>query len=558
MCLSGVIPYLAGFRLHQLVIEDTHVILVVVPTRRTASCPICQNTSARIQSQYDRTLVDLPLGDRPVRLRLRVRRFRCGNRACPRRVFAERFPDLTSAYARRTHAQRRALEDYGFEAGGSGGARLAKRRGVIGSRATILRLVQAARAPEVATPRVLGVDDWARKRGQTYGTILIDLEQHRPVDLLEDRTAAGFAAWLKQHPGVEIIARDRGGAYADGGRQGAPAAIQVADRFHVLRNSGEALERVLGRKRVLLKDAAAAVDQSTTPPPLQARSGSAPAPISSTAPRRPSTRDEEEKALHRAQRRERYETVIALYQQGFSVSQIAREVRIGRKTVRRFLQAGSFPERASSPRRSSILDPFEPYLRERWAEGCHNSLQLWRDLQPRGFTGAASLLRRFVARWRPEPGTSGPPPRRARAKNAAPPPLAPTRALSPREARWLLLHHEDELRPDEETYRAHLLQADGEIQAAQVLAVDFGQLVRQRQRDGLDPWLARAEESGVPEFQEFARVMRRDQAAVEAALTYEWSNGQTEGQITRVKYLKRQMYGRASFRLLKKRVLHAA
>ncbi|MGH2459903.1 MAG: transposase [Chloroflexota bacterium] len=322
------------------------------------------------------------------------------------------------------------------------------------------------------------------------------MERHRPVDLLDDRTAASFAAWLNAHPGVEFIARDRGGAYADGARQGAPDAIQVADRFHLLMNSGETLERVLGRKRSILKEAAAAVDRSTTPPPLRAGSENTSVPAALTAPRRPATREEAEKELHRAGRRERYAAVVALHQQGFLVSQIAREVGIGRKTVRRFLRAGSFPERAPSPRRPSILDPYEPHLRERWAEGWHNSLQLWRDLQARGFQGAASLVRRFVARWRPEPGRKGPPGRRVRGENVGPPPPAPTPILSPRQARWLLLHAEDGLRDHERLYRAHLLQADGEIQRAQALALEFGQLVRQRQRDRLDPWLARAGESG--------------------------------------------------------------
>ena len=550
MHLSALIPHLVGFRLRQLISEDNQVTLVVVPTRWSASCPICQHKSARIQSQYDRILVDLPIGDRPVRLRLRVRRFRCGNRDCPRQIFAERFPHLTAAYARRTHAQRRALEDYGFAAGGSGGARLAKRRGVIGSRATILRLVHSAPSPEVETPRVLGVDDWARKRGQSYGSILVDLEKHRPVDLLEDRTAASFAAWLKAHPGVEVITRDRAGAYAEGARQGAPNAIQVADRFHLTKNVGETLEKVLGRKRSALKAAALAVDRAATSAVLPEGSENSSAPTTS--------RKERDQELHRTARRERYEAVVTLYQQGFSVSAIAREVGIDRKTVRRFLRAGSFPERAPAPPRSSILTPYEPYLRERWAAGCHNSLQLWRDLQARGFKGAAALVRRFVARWRPEPARRGRPPRRVGGAQVGPPPPAPTPILSPRQARWLLLRAEDSLKDDERLYCAHLLQSDGEIQRAQALTVDFGKLVRQRQRDGLDLWLTRATESGISEFRDFARTMRRDQAAVAAALTYEWSNGQSEGQITRLKYLKRQMYGRASFPLLKKRILRAA
>lgn len=554
MRLSALLPYLAGLRLRQVIIEDNQVILVVFPTRRTTLCPLCHHASPRIQSHYERTVVDLPFGERPVRLRLRVRRFRCQNRACPRQIFAERFPRFTSAYARRTFAQRRALADCGLEAGGAGGARLAKRRSVSGSRATILRLLHGASADEVATPRVLGVDDWARKRGQTYGTILVDLEKHRPIDLLEDRTAASFAAWLQAHPGVEVIARDRAGAYADGARQGAPHAVQVADRFHLLKNAGEALER----KRPLLKEAAAAVDRSQTPVPLPSGSDTASQTTAPPAPTQPPRRKEAAQAVRRAGRQERYAAVVALDQQGWNVSQIAREVGIDRKTVRRFLRAGSFPERAPAPRRPSLLDPYEPYLWERWTAGCHNARQLWRDLQTRGFPGGAALVRQLVARWRPGPGRRGPSPRYARTENTGPPPPAPTPTLSPRQARWLLLHEENDLQPDERIYRTHVLQADEEIQTAHALAVDFGHMVRQRQRDGLDPWLIRAQESKVPEFREFARGIRRDYAAVSAALTVEWSNGQTEGQITRLKFVKRQMYGRAGFQLLKKRVLRAA
>jgi transposase len=238
-------------------------------------------------------------------------------------------------------------------------------------------------------------------------------------------------------------------------------------------------------------------------------------------------------------------------------SHIAQEVGIGRKTVSRWLQAGSFPERAPAPRRPSILDPYEPYLRARWAAGCHNARQLWRELQAQGFPGAASLVRRFVARWRPEPGRRGQPARGASPPGATLAPPTPARIRSPRQARWLLRPVE-ELRPDEQVYRRHLLDADAELRCAYGLAVAFGLLLRERQREQLDPWLTHAERSGMPEFREFVRVMRRDYAAVAAALSSAWSSGQTEGQITRLKSVKRQMYGRAGFALLKQRVLAAA
>ncbi len=558
MCLATLFPHLAGLRLRQLVVTPEQLILVVAPKCRTARCPLCLRRSARIHSAYERSLTDLPIGDRPVRLRLHGRRFRCLNPACARRIFAERFPRLAPVHARRTHPQRRALVDFGLALGGSAGARLANRRGVLGSRATVLRGLHALPPPEITTPRVLGIDDWARRRGQTYGTILVDLEQHRPVDLLDDRTAEGLAAWLRAHPGVEFIARDRGGAYAEGARNGAPQAVQVADRFHLLMNVGEALERVLGRKRTLLREAARAVDQSTVSLLGHTAVGISPAAPTVSRAGPPSTHAEQERGQRRAARQARYAVVVALHRQGFSASHIAREVGIGRKTVHRWLQAGSFPERASAPRRPSRLDPYEPYLHERWTAGCHNALQLWRELRTMGFPGAASSVRRSVARWRPKAGRRGPPARQRLAQTATPPPPAPTRVRSPRQARWLLLRPVADLRAEEQLYRQHLLEADRELQFAHDMVEAFGQLVRGRHQEGLGPWLTRAEASGVPELRQFAVVMRRDYAAVEAALTYEWSAGQTEGQITRLKFVKRQMYGRASFGLLKQWVLVAA
>ena len=556
MHLSSLIPHVAGLQLRQLIVEDQRITFVLAPSRVTAVCPECHRRSTSVHSGYERTVVDLPWGDRPVHLRLKVRRFRCRNRKCPRRIFVERLPLLAPRYARRTPAQRNALEDFGFTAGGSAGARLAKRRGIIGSRATILRFLHASPLPTVETPRVLGVDDWSLKRGRTYGTILVDLEHHRVVDLLAERTADVLAKWLRGHPGVEIIARDRGGAYADGARQGAPNAIQVADRFHLLANAGDALERVLAREHPALRTAAATVNRENAACDDVATEASTP-----TAGGRTErvTKHEQQTKDRRARRQVRFEEVIRLFEQGMAIRAIGRQVRLSRKTVARYTRAGSFPEQSARRTQPSILVPYEPYLRERWTAGCHNAHTLWEEIHTQGFPGAASLVRIFVAAWRMTPGRPGPPARTSRAvSDATPPPNRLARARSPRQARWLLVRHDDALTIEERAYRAALLAECPEAETARRVVEEFGRLVRERDHAALIPWLNLAANSTLPEMKEFAGGIIRDQAAVQAALRYEWSSGQTEGQVNRLKFLKRQMYGRASFALLKRRVIRAA
>jgi transposase len=383
----------------------------------------------------------------------------------------------------------------------------------------------------------------------------VDLERRRPIKLLPDRTAESLAAWLREHPGIDVISRDRAGAYADGARQGAPDAMQVADRFHILANVGELLERVLGSRRTALREAAAAVDRTLAQDHQPVMDNAA-----TPGPPHGKRRAQQGREERRAQRLARYDAVIALHQEGHSHTAISRQTGLGRKTVRRYLRAGAFPERSAAPARPTMLAPYESYLRARWMEGCHNARQLWREIRGRGFTGQAANIRRYLAQWRPEPGRPGPTIRQDQAHDAPPtqPARQPTPVPSPRQARWLLLRATETLTPEERAYRTALLDAEPSVREVQQLVADFGTLVRTRKAPGLIAWLERADASSLPEVRSFAAGLRRDRAAIDAALSSPWSNGQTAGQINRLKVLKRQMYGRAKLDLLEKRFLYAA
>jgi transposase len=472
---------------------------------------------------------------------LRVRRFLCRNTTCPRRTFAEQAPALAPRYARRSTLLTGTLQHIGVALGGRPGARLSGslRRPV--SRTTLLRLVRGLPLPAAPPVRVLGVDDWARKRGCTYGTILIDQERHTVADLLPERTAPALAAWLQAHPGVEIIARDRAGAYADGARRGAPGATQVADRWHILVNLREALERLLARKHAAVRAAADEVLAVPSPAPPTADGPTLPVPGVADQTTR-AHRDQQER---RARRVQRFEAVRALHEQGIGVHQIARTLGIGRNTVRRFLRAEGFPER--QPRRPgrTFVTPYEPYLHERWDAGCRNIAVLWREVRAQGYAGGYSALYAHLVRWRDQAGST------ARS------PSSPRR-FSVRQATWLLLRDPDELDPVERAYVEALGRRCPGADDAGRLARSFVTLVRGRDRTALAPWVEAAERSDLPELRGFAAGLRRDWAAVAAGLELPWSSGQTEGQVNRLKLLKRQMFGRAGFDLLRRRLLLAS
>ena len=538
-----ILPDPSSLHLEQLLSDDGVITLVLIATRPTADCPDCQQASRRVHSRYQRQVADLPWQGRPVRLRLQTRRWFCTTRDCPRRVFTERLPLVVAPYARRTTRLAAVLEAIALAVGGEAGARLLPRLGLAASADTLLRTIHQTARSVAILPRVLGVDDWAWKRGRRYGTILVDQERHEGIDLLPDRTAEGLAGWLRQHPGVAVITRDRAGAYADGARQGAPDAVQVADRWHLLKNLGDALEELLDRHRSLLRRIAAAAAPGGR---VESPSTSTRPPASPAQARADAGRD-----ARRAQRRSQYDQAVALRDQGETTGRIAQIVGLSRRTVLRFLAAGTYPERKPRDRSPSALDPYRPYLDHCWAAGKRRGAVLWREICTQGYTGNRASVYTYLARLRREEG-------RPPASPVWRPGRPSVRGQSPRRFKWLMLRPAAELTTAERAALATLQEQCAEVPSVYRLAQAFLRLIRERDQPALASWLTEAEESTVPELQRFAAGLRRDRAAVEAALTEAWSNGQTEGQITKLKLLKRQMYGRAGFALLRQRVLRAS
>ena len=529
----------------QLQLDEIHfaapeLIVTATARRRVVACPKCGHASTRIHSRYSRTLTDLPWHGLRVRLDIRVRRFFCDVPGCKRRIFTERLPKTAASYARRTTRAASALEAIGLALGGRAGARLAAALGFAGAPSEILSILSAIHAEsdegddgsdgvgdraEAATPRVLGVDDWAWRKGQRYDTILVDLEQHQVVDLLPDRAPDTLVAWLCAHPGVEFISRDRAGGYADAARRGAPDAIQIADRFHLVRiltdPAQHALERHhadvraigLDAKRltpvrvpVLAKRGGPVSRRGTstpTDPPLDPPSDLS-SDLSSDLPLA-----EQHKLARRARRRSRYDEMIALRAGGASVAAIHRALGLSRKTIMRWAKAGAFPERQPVAKRQTSLTPHAEYLTERWRGGCHNVTELWRELRDgRGFHGGLTT----VSEWDRVHlrGKTAP-------EESSVVTVRPSLHPSSRRAAWLLTAPSEQLKAPELRYVDAMCEVSPALAGVHALAMEFRRMLKQHDPDALTPWLDAAEQG---ELRPLAAGLRRDKDAVLAAILF--------------------------------------
>jgi transposase len=426
----------------------------------------------------------------------------------------------------------------------------------------LLRLVRAAPLPPVSPVVALGIDDWSQRKGHVFGTILVDLVAHRIIDLLPDRTADGVAGRLARQSTIQFVTRDRAGAYAEAVRRAAPAAVQVADRFHVLKNLTDVVEKILSRHQPVLHAAARSVFEQLAALYERDRSDDGhvahPAVDSLVAaPPFPLVADARLSAALLERRKARDETVLALDLQGATLSSIAHSLNLTRATVRRIVRAGADHAGVRAKRPSSI-SPYEHYLWTRWTDGCHNAFVLWQEIQARGYTGSYVHLRRALRGWRTEQGGWGEQRITSSTSFRASSPAPALRLFTPRQTAWMLLRPNSALQPDEQLFFHQLKGEWPKLETIQRLALQFGNLVRRHDPATLDEWLASAERSGIPEFHGFAHGLRRDLQAVTAALKWSWSNGQTEGHVNRLKTLKRAMYGRAKLDLLRLRLLYAA
>ena len=548
----------AESRLVHCCVEADSLILLLETAASTAVCPICGEESNRVHSRYHRALADVPCFGKAVRLLITVLRFFCAEPECPRRIFSERLLGFACPYSRATDRLRQAHVAIGSALGGEPGSRLTVRLAIATSPDTLLRRVKQLDGESSAPPRFVGIDDWAWRKGRRYGTIVVDLERGDVIDLLPDRDVTTVKNWLDDHPGVELISRDRSPTYAQAATESAPKALQVADRWHLLKNLREAIERLFERRSNEVSEAVKApvtATESLCSSAVTDAEHSLTA-VESSPPSQPTAEPPSELPRLQAQparqrrRIERFEQVHERHRQRHSARRIARELGMSRNAVRHYLRCKECPDWKPGRVWRSRWDAHREWIDARIAEGCTNAADLHRQLVERDFRGSYCSVQRYV---RKRLGAAGKNRERAGTARPSAPPPASARQLS---FEWV--RRPEDRKPNEQRRIDAIRASSDELATALSLADEFADLLRKRSLETLSDWLAKGEASSSPEIRRFAEGIRRDESAVVAAVTQRWSNGPVEGHINRLKTVKRQMYGRAGFVLLRARILNAA
>jgi transposase len=504
MCLvSTVFSGLAA-----LVIEDVQdageMIWVRARTQdRAVACPGCGTATARVHGYQERTAADVPVDGRRVLVRVRVRRMRCPVLGCGRQTFREQVPGVLDRYQRRTRRLNGQVSAVVRELAGRAGARVLAALGAAVSRHTALRALLAIPLPPAAVPQVLGIDDFALRRSRSYATVLIDAGTGQRVDVLPGRTADVAGAWLREHPGIQIVCRDGSGAYAEAIRRALPAAVQVSDRWHLWHGLAEAVQKEVAAHSTCWAQAC----------PPQA------------GPRAQTTA-------------ERWQQVHDLLGKGVGLLECSRRLDLALNTVKRYARATA-PERLQrAPQyRPTLVDPYRDHLRTRRAEDPAVPVQqLLREIRELGYPGSSNLLVRYLSQGRAEAGRPH---------------------MSPRRAARLLLTRPTTLTEGQATRLDGLAAACPEMTALAGLVRSFAALLTPNPGNDhlLQQWITTARDADLPHLHAFCNGLDLDIQAATAAVTLPHHNGRTEGVNTKTKMIKRQMYGRAGFTLLRHRIL---
>jgi transposase len=511
--LSSLVP--AGLVVERIAKKEGSIVVTARARAQAKPCPLCGRASRRVHSRYVRTVLDLPCAGRKAELLLVVRRFVCDAPFCGRRIFAERFGGVVCERSRRTARLECIVHHLGLALGGRPAASFAKRLMVPVSNDTLLRVVRRRACSRMERLRVAGIDDWAFRRNHRYGTIICDLEQRRIVALLPDRELATVAAWLAGRPGIEVISRDRGGGYGEAAAKALPHAIQVADRWHLMENASAAF---LDAVRKSMRSIRQAIGAMAMEPGLL-------------------TCAEKLQYARYLEREETNAAIMELAGAQIPIREIVRRTGHSRKLVRQIIRG----ERTDIFRvRQSSLEAYLPFLEAQWSLGCRNGAELWRRLKTQGFQGSL----RVAAEWAT---------RRRRAEQASQQQLK--KVPSARKIARLMTSPCDHLSKADATIIAVIEAGVPMLVEARGLINRFHSMIRKKAPGDLEPWITTAGASLVASF---AKGIARDKAAVSAAIAEPWSNGQTEGQITKLKLVKRQMYGRGKLDLLQARLLGAS
>lgn len=493
--LSGLFAFPESFTIVSLQQSESRIVLSLVVTTLTSRCPRCGKEASHVRGTYMRTVADTPCGSQPVCLLIMVRKFRCETPECPQKIFTERLGPFLGAWARQTTRLRQMLEAIVLATSGEAGARLAARLHVTTSPTTLLRRLMALPCPSPSQISHLGVDDFALRRGRKYGTVLVNLVTHQIVDLLPDRKADTLAAWLRLHPEVDLVSRDRAEEYASGIRLGAPHARQCADRFHLVKNLEEAVEKAIARCRTELRQKKADQD----PPPALPEQESEPS-VS------------EPWSAHEKERYERFQQVKHLREQGVRIKEIALQTGIGQRTIQRWVTQDTYVPTNYHHAHHSIFDIYVPYLQRRWEDGCHTGEVLWREIRAQGYPHSSRAFRQKLE------SLFG---KKVKASVSPPSPLD---LLSTRDAAWFVIRPWETLKEAEQTTLTLLRESDASFEDLYQLVQEFLTMVHTLGGNHLDSWIEKVTSSSFPDLQSFAAGVLRDKEAVQVGLTESTNN----------------------------------